>query len=265
MTTAAPIEYKNEFVPATDDQVAHWQVFSTPNSALPTLVGGCPTCNHECEVPVTDVVVQGGVPSAVEDEEPVAELTRQVICNCRINHQWPSGVRAGCGRYWLGALTRQQDGAYRLAAEQDLSLLPAATALNDALTTQDKRVQGAAEKWLGAVTAIYGLFSLAGLATAQDALKGLGFRPKLLVAGALLTGLVAAALALVFGYLAAYGWPRPARVDDKASLRDWYRDYRSYGLRAAERLTVAVWCAFAALAALAAVMLLLWFLPRQAP
>ena len=264
MAATTPIEYKNEFAPATTEQAASWHVYPAPDSYLPTIVGKCPACGDQCEVPLNEVVVQGGVPSAVEESEPVAELTRQVICNCRTNHQWPAGVYAGCGRYWLATLTLLPDGKYQLAPEEDLSLLPAAAAFNDALATQDKRVQNAAEKWLGAVTAIYGLFSLTGLATAKDALKGLSTWSKVAVAATLTAGLAAAALALFFGYLAAYRWPRPVRVDDKDSLREWYRLYRGYGPQAAQRLGAAVGYAFAALAALAAVMILLWFLPRHA-
>jgi hypothetical protein len=264
MTVTAAMTYKNEFAPATDGQVSHWELFFPSGARLPTLVGNCPTCHDECEIEITDVVVQGGAPSAVEDDEPIAELTRQIICNCRVNHEWPAGVRAGCGRYWLGTLTQQQDGSYRLTAEQDLRLLPAATALNDALATQDKRIQVAAEKWLGAVTAIYGLFSLTGVATAKDALTGLSTQSKWLVAIVLVMGLGAAATALVFGYRAAYGWPGPVKVDDKAALRDWYDRYRDFASDAARNLQVAVFFAFGSLAAVANVMLLVWFLPRQA-
>ncbi len=199
----------------------------------------------------------------MEAEEPVAELTRQIICNCRINHEWPDGVRAGCGRYWLGTITRQADSSYRLRAEQDLTLLPAATALNEAQASQDKRIQGAAEKWLGAVTAIYGLFSLTGVAVAKDALNGLSTGSKWLVAAVLLMGLAAAATALIFGYRAAYGWPHPVTVDDKAALRHWYQKYRNNAPIAANQLRLAVFAAFGSLAAVSTVMLLIWFLPRH--
>jgi len=259
----SPITYRIEFAPASDEQVAQWKILQSPGARLPTLVGNCPTCTEECQVEVSDVVAVGGAPSAMEAEEPVAELTRQIICNCRTNHEWPDGVHAGCGRYWLGTLTRQQDGSYRLRAEQDLGLLSAATALNEAQANQDKRIQGAAEKWLGAVTAIYGLFSLTGVAVAKDALKGLSTGSKWLVAAALFLGLAAAASALIFGYRAAYGWPHPVTVDDKAALRQWYKKYRNNAPTAANQLRLAVFSAFGSLAAVSAVMLLIWFLPRH--
>src|SRR5579859_7899345 len=105
----APIEYADEFFQATDDLVASWHVFVPQGTRLPTLIGNCPACNHECEAQVTDVVVQGGIPASAEPA-PVEIMTRQVICNCRYNHKQPSGV-PGCGRYWLFALGLQHDGS----------------------------------------------------------------------------------------------------------------------------------------------------------
>jgi hypothetical protein len=263
MTAAAPLAYANELVPARQDQIDHWRVVVAPGGWMPTLIGDCPACGHRCETTVGEVVVKGGAPSAAGAAAP-SEMTRQVICNCRIDHDPSTGV-PGCGRYWLGTLTRQADGTYRLTAEADLRLLPAAEALHTAVTGQDKRIQAAAEKWVGAVTAIVGLFSLAGIATAKDALTGIGTEQKWLVAGALVAALGLAATALVSGYRAAYGWPATVDVSDNAKLQAWYDDYRRYAQTAAGGLRTAVVFALGALAALVAVMLLVWFLPRVAP
>jgi hypothetical protein len=256
------LAYRNEFVPATNEQLARWEIVLPAGARLPTLAGRCLTCHDECEVEILDVVAHGGVPSAAADDQPMAELTRQIICNCRVNHEWPAGVRAGCGRHWFVRLTLQQDGTYHLAPENDLRLLPAATALNEAHAVQHKRIQGAAEKWLGAVTAIYGLFSLTGIATAKDALTGLSTDSRWLVASALLAGLAAATVSLIFGYRAAYGWPRPVKVDDNEKLRKWYDDYRNSAVDAARQLQVAVFSAMASLAAITVLTMLVWFLPK---
>ncbi len=263
MTTTVPLSYANELVPATQDQIDRWRVVVTPGGRTPTLIGDCPACGHRCETTISEVVVKGGAPSAAGSASP-PEMTRQVICNCRIDHDPSTGV-AGCGRYWLGTLTLQPDGTYRLTVETDLRLLPAAEALRAAVAGQDKRIQAAAEKWVGAVTAIVGLFSLTGIATAKDALTGLRTELKWLVAGALVTALGLAASALVFGYRAAYGWPATVDVSDNAKLLAWHDDYRRYAQTAAGSLRTAVVFAFAALGALVVVMLLVWFLPRVAP
>jgi hypothetical protein len=190
-------------------------------------------------------------------------MTRQIICNCLVNHNQPEGVRGGCGRYWLGTLTRRDDGSYDLRVEEDRSLLPIAAVLNEALATQDKRVQGSAEKWLGAVTAIYGLFSLTGIATAKDALAGLNAGSKAVIAVALLIGLSAASYALVQGYRAAYGWPRAVSVENNEQLRAWYKESQDYAPTAVERLHRAIVFALVSLGGVVIVMLLVWFLPRQ--
>ncbi|MFD0276222.1 hypothetical protein ACFVHB_20275 [Kitasatospora sp. NPDC127111] len=260
MGTATPLTYAVELIQPSNDKIAHWKAPIGINDRLPTLIGDCPACNHGCEIPVADQVVQGGTPESGTTQEPPQKIVWQVICNCRSIHQQPSGVKAGCGRYWLCALTKQ-DGSYKVAVEEDLTLLPAASALNDALATEDVRVQKAAEKWLGAVTAIYGLFSLAGIATAKDALAGMEWWGKLAVGVALLAGLATAATALVFGYRAAYGWPRLVRVNG-VNLREWHKSRRNYAEKAADDLNKALTFAFISLAAIAAVMLLVWFLPR---
>jgi hypothetical protein len=262
MPDAVTIVYASELTPVEDYQVAAWQVLLPPGDRLPTLIGNCPACKHRCQVPVTDEIVQGGVPAAAAAASPNV-LTRLIECNCPQDHHQPAGVRAGCGRYWLARIEKAGDGSYRLSAERNMILMPAATALGDALATQDKRVQGAAEKWIGAVTAIYGLFSISGIAVGRTALSGLSTNYKWLVAAVVLAGLVAAGSAIMFGYLAAYGWPRVVEVDTNEKLQEWYRSYRGYAITAAKRLRKAVYLALVSLAALSAVMVLMWFLPRK--
>jgi hypothetical protein len=257
----ASIEYADEFVQATGDIVASWRVFVPQGARLPTLIGDCPNCKHECEAEVTDVVVQGGIPASAE-RAPVEIMTRQIICNCRRNHQQPAGV-PGCGRSWLVALGRQPDGSYELSAQKDTRLLPSAMTLNKALANQNERIQGAAEKWIGAVTAIYGLFSIAGIATAQKALSGMSAESESLVAIALVVGLACAGSALVSGYVAAYGWPKAVHVTNDRQLQEWYAAVQAYAATAARRLQWAVLLSFCSLATLAVVMLLVWFLPRH--
>lgn len=257
----APIEYADEFVQATDNLVASWRVFVPQGARLPTLIGNCPTCNHECEAEVTDVVVQGGIPASAE-RAPIEIMTRQIICNCRHNHQQPASV-PGCGRSWLVALGLQHDGSYALSVQKDTRLLPPAVALNKALAQQNARIQGAAEKWIGAVTAIYGLFSITGIATAQKALSGMSTESKSLVAIALVVGLACAGSALISGYVAAYGWPNAVGVRNDKELQEWYAALQGYAVTAARRLQWAVLLSFCSLGTLAVVMLLVWFLPRH--
>jgi hypothetical protein len=257
----APIEYADEFVQAAEDLIASWRASVPQGARMPTLIGNCPRCNHECEAEVADVVVQGGSLASAE-RAPIEIMTRQIICNCRHNHQQPSGV-PGCGRYWLVALGLKHDGSYALSVQKDTRLLPSAAALNRALARQNERIQGAAEKWVGGVAAVYGIFSLTGIATAQKALSGMSVKSESLVAIVLVIGLACAGSALVSGYIAAYGWPNAIGVRNDRELQEWHTALRSYAATAAKRLQWAVLLSFFSLGALAVVMLLVWFLPRH--
>jgi hypothetical protein len=147
-----------------------------------------------------------------------------VRCDCMRDHGRPAGVKAGCGRYWLGTLTGGP-GAWQLHAETDRSILPAARALDDAVAEQDKQVQ----VW---------------------------------VALALVAATAAAATALGLGYGAAYGWPRPVDVSTKEKLEAWFRKRRAYAETASAKLRFAILAAFGALFLLVVAVALLWFLPR---
>jgi hypothetical protein len=259
MNTTSALLYANEFVAVSEGQVAHWEVH--PGERFPSAVSGkCPVCGHDCHIEIRGEFVWGARTSAAPTSSPPA-LTRLFVCNCLNDHSQPDGVEAGCGRYWLGTLTRRQDGTYDLAPEQDLGIVRAAAALNEVVANQDKAVQSAAEKWLGGVSAVYGLFSIAGLAVGRNVVSNLTTGGKVAVAVVVLVGLTAAAVAAIFGYLAAYGWPRRARVMSKNELAEWYQQTRDYAPTAAERLKVAVLAALASLSALVAAMFMTWFLP----
>jgi hypothetical protein len=259
---ASSKQYSHQLMDVSNSQISTWQVIKPPQDRLPTLKGPCPACRHQWEFRVPDVVVQGGASAAADVAQP-PKLTRLIDCNCHYDHQNPGGIQAGCGACWLVTLILEEDGTYQLSSERSPGLLAAAEALSQALATQNARIQGAAEKWLGAVAAIYGLFSLTGIATAKDALLGLSTLSKSAVATVLAIGIAAASAALLFGYQAAYGWPRAVRVDDDSYLRTWYQEYRDHAILAALQLRRAVYLAFCTLAAVTLVMLLIWFLPRR--
>ncbi|WP_416956255.1 hypothetical protein [Streptomyces sp. Agncl-13] len=260
MSAQSTITYDNEFVQVGDSAIAGWRVDMPEGKRLPTLSGNCPHCQHDCDYPVPEEVLQGGTKSAGGNERP-PQLTRLVTCNCRAGHNRPGGVMLGCGRYWLALLTKN-GASYDLSVQRDLGMLPAAEALADAQATQNARVHGAAEKWIGGISAVYSLFSLAGVATAKNALDGLSSGQRWLVAAAMLAGVAAAGTALFLGYLAAYGWVRMVAVGDDEKLRLWHTDEGAYAARAARQLSWAIYAAFGSLAAITIMMMLVWFLPR---
>ncbi|WP_405523476.1 hypothetical protein OG426_09670 [Streptomyces canus] len=260
MSTQIPITYDNEFIQVEDRDIAGWRVDMSEGKRLPTLAGNCPFCQHSCTYPVAEEVLQGGTPSAGNTNRP-PQLTRLIICNCRSGHNRPGGIALGCGRCWLVLLTKS-GASYDLSVQRDLGMLPAAEALVDAQATQNARVHGAAEKWIGGISAIYSLFSLAGVATAKNALDGLSSGQRWLVAAAMLSGVTAAGTALVLGYRAAYGWVRMVAIGDDENLRQWHTNEGDYAVRAARQLSWAIYAAFGSLAAITIMMMLVWFLPR---
>lgn len=174
-------------------------------------------------------------------------------------------VASGCGRWWLATVTGRGPDDYTLSPAADDSLLAEATALNDAVAKQDTAVQSSAEKWLAGITALYGLFGLTGVAVGKDSVSQLSTGGKLGVAGAGLAGLTLAALAVVAGYKAAYGWPVVTRILDDEQLKEWARKRDQYSRTAAGLLQRAVLFAVLSLGALVVATALIWFLPAVSP
>ena len=263
MVKATSITYGNEFVQPDYGKIAHWSVLSPRGARLPTLLGNCPTCNHECEVDITGIVVQGGTLAGAEEAGPPA-LTRQIVCNCRADHQQLVGVRGGCGRYWLAELSHQKDGTYHLGVQRNMHLLPTAVVRNDASLARDKQIKDTAERWIGVITGIYGLFFLAGIATAGNTISDLIIMSKSVVGAVLLlVALTSAGPTLFTGYLAAYSWPRLTQLENNADLVNWYSDHRHFSTIAAKRLKTnsAPYVRFTRYSSGGDVAI--WFLPRH--
>jgi hypothetical protein len=255
------LAYVNEYLPVTPEQIGHWERHPRDGDRLPTLVGKCPKCQHRNEVRLPDTVMAGSVPAGASAAPPPV-ATRQVICTCNQGHDQPDGIIGGCGRFWLAKLTLRADGSYELTVADDLGMLPAAAALNAAVAGQDKAVQTSAEKWTGAIAALYGLFAFSGIVTAKDALLGLSPAGKGYVGAALVVAIAAGAFALVHAYRAAFGWPYPMDVSDDEKLAAWFDRRRAYAADAAGKLRRAVRAALISLAALTVMAMLAWFLPR---
>ncbi|MFG3255986.1 hypothetical protein [Streptomyces sp. NPDC048172] len=256
------VVYASEFVRPTDEAVALWELAPREHD-LPRLKGNCPTCGHECRIAPSAQVVHGGAPSA-GDDAPVPSLPVMILCNCRKLHERPEGVRAGCGRYWLARLTRDPGtGTYALGIETNLDLLPAAEALHDAQAGQNARIQAMAEKWTGAITALCGLLSVAGIAASRQTTAGLGTGAKWGVAAVLAVSLALAASAVVLGMRAVQPLPRVLEFKDAEDLTAFHEERQGYARRAARQLVSAIRLAFGALGAALVLMALVWFLPRQ--
>ena len=163
-----------------------------------------------------------------------------------------------------------------VVAADDYSLLAAATALSQdepkqagdnepTASKEQSQIQASAEKWIAGVTALFGLFGLGGLVVGKDTVASLGPTGKILTGVALLVAVGLAAMAVVFSYRAAYGWPKVVNLEEDQALAAWYKKRQGYAGRAATFLRVSVWFAGGALAALLTAVGFVWYLPGSTP
>ncbi|GAA2731582.1 hypothetical protein GCM10010439_47360 [Actinocorallia aurantiaca] len=115
------------------------------------------------------------------------------------------------------------------------------------------------------MTALCGLFSVAGLVAVKDALAGIGTLGRIMVALLYLSALGVAAAALINGYTAAYGWPTEVETTTIGKVRAYDRIRREQAGGTARRLRRAVLLSSIALGLLSVMVLILWLLPRGGP
>jgi hypothetical protein len=152
----------------------------------------------------------------------------------------------------------------KAGAVPDPAEVAAATQAIEALgKTQLADISGAAEKWIGGVTALFGLFSIAGVTLTRGTVTALGTQWQVLVAVAGMASLLLAGWSVYLMYQAAYGWPTTVDVSDDTEKVLWYRRQAQLPFRRAERMRAGVRAAAGALAAVAVTALLLWFAPQQ--
>jgi len=129
----------------------------------------------------------------------------------------PPKVYTGCGAYWFAQVTGDP-GHYTLNPAP-AQFIPGAIAVDEAKEAQAGLVQQTAEKWLGAITALLALFSVGGAALTVTSVAALNTGWKLVVATAAVLAVAFGAVAIYYGYRAAYGWltMAPTATDADAS------------------------------------------------
>lgn len=181
------------------------------------VVTTCPDCRHQLRVPISLNRHEFGV---------------DVLCNCVEAHEGRPQDLLGCGsggrvriysddlenvsriearpmRYAVGALIEWQ----RRAEQRELEALPAAQAL--------------AEKWVGGIGTILGLFSAVSLVTGPSDISQLSTAWKIAVVGLLAVSALSAGLAFWFCADAAWGGRRFRATEFGGQLRrETYRRLR---------------------------------------
>lgn len=242
MVNHSPLRFREEELTPTTEALAEWCFDRMSDVAS----GTCPSCHGEMAYTVDTIVVAQGAGEAGTQGAP-----RKIVCRCTTTHLDDEGKdHSGCGRYWyVRILTDGTEPA--IIPETDSALKPLAErfAATDPKSQEDK-VRAAAEKWVGAVTALLGLFGLSGIAFGKDAVAGLGTDLRWVFAVALLVAVCTASLAVLRIYRAAYGWPHTVDVSNVRGLKKWNRERRAAPGKAADNLRAGVYLALSSVLAL---------------
>jgi hypothetical protein len=247
------ITYRSVWVPLDAAQTAKWKVRLAEPSGNLFALGTCPTCSVPLELPLPKEVVTTAAAGG-----GTTRLTRTLHCNCTEPHaDRPSTTPVGCGRSW--SLTVVQEGDQFTVEPAAVDMIQAANELARVGATQVDALRASAEKWLGGVTAILGLLGIAGVAVGKDGVASLATAPKVAAGFAIGCAVIAAAFAIVRGYEAAYGWPRPADVSSDDLLREWFRQWSGRAVAAGGKLKQSIVASVVALGLLATTVGIIWF------
>ncbi|MGQ4386582.1 hypothetical protein [Streptomyces sp. SAS_270] len=265
-TKAEPVTYLRGRHAVTDEELVAWEPVQVGPSAVAAIQGPCPVCGDHTRQSVEQGKLASGAAGAEETLAKKDRLTVVCECACEINHPdaaVPPTHWQSCGRWWLATVRLAPGGQGQpVRAATDESMLEAAQAARKAMTNDEATVRSAAEKWIAAVTALIGLFGLAGLLAGKDSFVGLPEEAVLIVAAAALVAVLAAASAIILANRAAYGWPTVVDISNDEALERWYVNQRTVVEKAARRLRTAVRCALLSLAALMVVVGCNAFWPR---
>ena len=265
-TAAAPnpnIEYAADTrVGASAADLSAWTLEMPAGAVI--AIGPCPACSHPVSTAiVTDVLADTGVKASAVP--PERRMTRRFPCNCTPDHKGRPSAAKGCGRWWLAAVQRNDDGTSRIIEAPDETLVYAASALDQAAQDEVTAVRASTEKWLPAVTALYGLFGLAGVVVGKDTLDKIAIEGRIVIAVLIVAGLISTLVALYWGYRAAFGWFTVRDVSDDDKLAAWFRQRREAIIGAPRNLRTALTAAASALTLLLLAVGVLWFWPPSDP
>ena len=249
--------YAAERVASSEAQLATWR--GSIDGRKLNLAGPCPVCVHD-----TKQAVDQEFTALAVRAQPTG-LAVSVTCACAQPHPGQPDNAAGCGRYWSCTATTDAQGNVALSPVADPQLAAAADALRAAEATQLATLRSAAEKWIGGVTGLFGLFSLAGVITTRSTVTNLAAGWQAIIAIVAAAAVALAGLAIFRIYRAAYGWPVTRVIATNDELLNWYAAQEAAPRVQAGYLRDGVRAAGGALAALMLTTGLLWFAPPRQP
>lgn len=250
----------------TREQLKDWRCSSHQGSSDLVAFGPCPACEHESTVRVLrEIATEAAAAEGDRSGPPEEKSTRKFPCTCTAPHEGrPAEVLGGCGRWFLAAVERRGE-SWTLTGDVDERTLGALVELERAASDEVSRVRTSAEKWLPGITALYGLFGLAGIALGKEAVLGLASAGKATLALFIALGLASTAYAIWWGYRAAFGWYEIVGVDTDEKLQNWYARRREGVLTAPKNLQKSIMAAMGGLACLLVAVFVIWFWPTKSP
>lgn len=257
------IGYAPERITVNSAQLAPWHGSASADDI--SLGGPCPECGHAS----ANEIPRGFSSMARTAVQQAQAVTTEITCACTEEHPGrPSTVTTGCGRSWLAMAAIAANGSVTLAPTPpsvDPQVAAAAQALQAEGPKQLADIRTAAEKWMGGVTTVFGLFGLAGLITSRSTLSSLATAWKVVIAIGVVVAAVLAGVAIYRIYRAAYGWPVTRPVNNDKELLAWYTAQEAAPRVQAGYLRDGVRTAGGALAALIITAGLLLLAPEQTP
>jgi hypothetical protein len=244
------VDYLVEAWPLAAGDLVDWKVDRDENVAS----GKCPACTHPTIYPFEPDAVAQGVGSSVPDG-----ASREIHCDCEQTHLEGTTQRTSCGRYWYARIL-PEGNVPPIVAETDKVLQHVARTLaRTSRVEEEKTVRAAADKWVTGITALLGLFGISGIAFGKDVFGGLTGTAKWALGVALIVVVLAASLAVLWTFQAAYGWPRRFDTSNVTGIRKWYRRVRAAAGNAARSLRLGVYSALLAVVALCVAVAAIWF------
>lgn len=239
--THRDVNYRQEQLRPTREALAGWTLDRNNDRG----VGQCVECAGEMSWQFEPTLIAHGPGSGDPDG-----ASQRVTCACRNTHRGTPEGTVGCGRSWIVRVL--PDGNEPpIVPETDPIRMDIADQIGDITPQiQEQMVRAAAEKWVGAVTVLLGLFGLSGIAFGKDVFTNLGPYAREVLAIALGLAVVFAAASVLLIHKAAFGWPHSVDVSTGTGLSDFDIRRRKAAQTAACNLRSGVYLALGSLLAL---------------
>jgi len=236
-------------------------------SGILDLSGPCPRCTHDSTFSVhkTAIVVTASAAPDIlgTDGQDAFNAATLLMCQCGQPHAHPKKLTiTGCGAYWVARPTKvANENRYGLEPVKEPKLVAAARLVGKESVTTQAGLRTLAEKWIPGIAAIVGVLGLAGLVVSKDAVDGLSQEWRTVAFVLVAMAVVAAVIATVLVYRAAFGWPATVPLGTDAEVLEAAEKLSGDNAAIVKRLRSAVGWSVAAVVALLGALGIFWLQP----